>query len=185
MKFQQWLDCGLLHLLFVANVSCNSQYLFVSNFPCRVKASVRCFPSNAGHTVSMAYTAAKGLCPRFQHEQMFKQWPGLCWSTALAKPWLSSSVTWGVSDLFSKELHHWRFFPSSQELQRLRGKMSRILQWSTLKSNDSQATRGRSLRETPEIQAENAEGYSDSVLAALLIGQGPLPEGRWQTAKGS
>lgn len=62
--------------------------------------------SNAGHTVSMGYTAAKELCPRYQHEQMFKQWFDFCWSTILAKPWLSSALTWGPSHSFSKELQH-------------------------------------------------------------------------------
>lgn len=139
-------------------------------------------------TVSMGYTAARGLCPWYQPEEMFKQWPDLCWSTTLAKPWLSSSVSWGMSHSFSKELQHWRFLVCCQELDRKQGRESRILEWSTLtslKSSDSQTIRGKSFRETPEIQDESTEGYSHSVPPALLIGQGPLPEGRWQTAKGS
>lgn len=62
--------------------------------------------------------SCQGLCPRYQHEQMFKQWPDLCWSTTLAKPWLSSSVTWGMSHSFSIELQHWRFLLCCQELER-------------------------------------------------------------------
>lgn len=56
--------------------------------------------------------------PRCKTEEMFEQWPDLCWSTTFAKPWLSSSVTWGMSHSFSKELQHWRFLLCCQELER-------------------------------------------------------------------
>lgn len=36
----------------------------------------------------------------------------------LQTPWLSSSVTWGMSHSFSKELQHWRFLICCQELER-------------------------------------------------------------------
>lgn len=106
MKFQQWDD-------WVIALVCGECELQLAVFVCfhfSLQSQGQCemFPSAMLATRSRWATQLPrgGLCPRYQHEQMFKQWPDFCWSTILPKPWLSSALTWGLSHSFSKELQH-------------------------------------------------------------------------------